>query len=290
MLEAVRGLAGDRRARLAQEELALEQVVEQRLVVVDVGREVLERAAPEHPADDRAALQQRLRRGIEVVDASGDERLQRVRHAVGRSVARAALDEHANRLLDEQRVALGAVERLLRQRRRPLARGSGELAQQLLDELRALLLGERLELDRRRAHAPSTPPGRASSSSGRARQRMSSGARTQSARCSMRSSERLLGPVDVLEQEDERLHVGDPLHHLARGPRDLLRAALAFERLHQPGGEAEHIGDGLLGAALAELLERLLERVVVGDPGRRLDHLAERPVRDALAVREARDR
>ena len=92
--------------------------------------------------------------------------------------------------------------------------------------------------------------------------------------------------MDVLEEEDERLHLGDALHHLARGPGDLLRAALAFERLHQPGGEPEDVGDRLLGAALAELLERLLERVVVRDAGRRLHHLAERPVGDALAVRK----
>ena len=98
---------------------------------------------------------------------------------------------------------------------------------------------------------------------------------------------RLLRPVDVLEQEDERLDVGECLHDLARGPRDLLRAPLALERLEHSGGEAEHVRDRLLLAARAQLLEGFLERVVVGDPGRRLDHLRERPVRDALAVREA---
>ena len=36
-----------------------------------------------------------------------------------------------------------------------------------------------------------------------------------------------------------------------------------------------------------QLLERLLERVVVGDARGGLDHLRQRPVRDALAVREA---
>ena len=157
VLEPVRDLARDRRARLAQQELPLEQVVEQRFVLGDVGRQVLERAAPEDAPDDRSALEQRLRSGIEVVDARGDQRLQRVRHAIGRAVARSALDEHPDRLLDEQRIAFGSIERLLRQRRRPLARGSGELAQELLDELRALLLRERLELDRRRANTASTP-------------------------------------------------------------------------------------------------------------------------------------
>ena len=96
--------------------------------------------------------------------------------------------------------------------------------------------------------------------------------------------QRLFGPVDVLEEKDERLNLGDSLHHLARRPGDLLRASLPLERLHQPGGETEDVRNRLFGAALAELLERLLERVVVGDPGRRLHHLAEGPVRDALAV------
>ena len=37
--------------------------------------------------------------------------------------------------------------------------------------------------------------------------------------------------------------------------------------------EPEHVGDGVLRAALAQLLERLLERIVVRDAGGRLDHL-----------------
>ena len=61
-------------------------------------------------------------------------------------------------------------------------------------------------------------------------------------------------------------------------------AALALERLHHPRRERQHVRDRLLGAALAELLERLVERVVVGDAGGGLHHLRERPVGDALAV------
>jgi hypothetical protein len=95
-----------------------------------------------------------------------------------------------------------------------------------------------------------------------------------------------LGPVNVLEKEDQRLDVGDALHHLAGSPRDLLRAPLTLERLHQAGGQAEDVCDGLLGAALAELLERLFERIVVGDARGRFHHLPERPVRDAFAVRQ----
>ena len=70
----------------------------------------------------------------------------------GIAVAVAALDEHPDRLLDEQRVAFGAVEKLLRQRQRLV-----ELGDERRDELLALRLGQRLELDRRRADAASSP-------------------------------------------------------------------------------------------------------------------------------------
>ena len=54
VLEAIRGLARDRRARLAQEELALEQVVERaRRDPATSGDEMLERAPPEDAPDDR---------------------------------------------------------------------------------------------------------------------------------------------------------------------------------------------------------------------------------------------
>ncbi len=52
VLEAIRGLAGDRRPRLAEYELLLLEVLEQRVDVLDVRREMLQRALPEHPADD----------------------------------------------------------------------------------------------------------------------------------------------------------------------------------------------------------------------------------------------
>ncbi len=61
VLEPVRRLAGDRRARLAEQELPREEVVEQLVDVLEVGRKVLDRARPEHPADDGCALEQRLR-------------------------------------------------------------------------------------------------------------------------------------------------------------------------------------------------------------------------------------
>ena len=222
-----------------------------------------------------------------MVDAGGDERLEGVRDAVRRPVPRTPLDEHADRLLDEERVALGSLQHLLRERRRHLARRARELGDELLDQELALLHGQRLELDRRRADAASSPPRpgveelRAGEAEDQQRRPHPVGEVLDEV------DQRLLGPVDVLEEEHERLDVRERLHHLSCGPRDLLRAALALERLQHPGGEAEHVGDGLLLAALPELREGLLERVVVGDPRGGLDHLRERPVRDAFAVGKA---
>src|SRR6188474_2595068 len=94
-----------------------------------------------------------------MVDTGGDESLKRVGHTVGRAVARPALEEHANCLLDEERVPLSPLERLLRKRSGSFAGRPGQLVEELLDELRTLRYGERLELDRGRAHAPPSPAG-----------------------------------------------------------------------------------------------------------------------------------
>src|SRR5262245_23091301 len=118
---------------------------------------MLDRARPEHAADDGRPLEQGLRLGCKVVDARRDERLQSVRDPSRLAVA-AALDEHPYGLFDEERVPLGALEHLARKLGRSLTRRACELAEQLLDEQLALVLGERLELDRRRADAPSAPP------------------------------------------------------------------------------------------------------------------------------------
>ena len=97
--------------------------------------------------------------------------------------------------------------------------------------------------------------------------------------------QRLLAPVHVLEDEHERLRLRELLRPRAGGPGDLLLRALALDGLEHADGEAEQVGDRLVLAARAQLLLRVVERVVVGDARRRLHHLGERPVRDAFAVR-----
>jgi hypothetical protein len=93
--------------------------------------------------------------------------------------------------------------------------------------------------------------------------------------------------VHVLEDENERLGGGELLDPGTEGPRDVLLTALALHRLEHADRESQQICHRLVLARLTELFERLLERVVVGDPGRGLDHLGDRPVRHAFAVRQA---
>ena len=278
VLEAVGRLAGDRGARLAQQELPHQEVVEQHVYVLEVGREVRDGALPEHPSDDRSALKQRLRGRGQVVDPRRDQRLQGVRDAVGATVV-SALDEHPDGLLHKEWIALGAREHLAWQRR-----GRRNLLEQLLDEEEALVLGQRLELDRCRPHTAAAPAGPRVEKLGPSEAEDEQRRPNPVGHVLDQVEERLLRPVDVLEEEDERLDVGERLHDVACRPRDLLRAPLALEGFEHTRGEPEDVGDRLLLAARAELLERLLERIVVRDAGRGLDHLGERPVRHAFPV------
>ncbi len=65
---------------------------------------------------------------------------------------------------------------------------------------------------------------------------------------------RLLGPVDVLEHEHERLQVGELRRPRLRRPGDLRRRALATDRVENAGRQREEIRDGLVAAAVPELL------------------------------------
>ena len=100
--------------------------------------------------------------------------------------------------------------------------------------------------------------------------------------------ERLLAPVDIVEDEDERLPSREPLEESTDGPETLLcgpRCSLA-----QPDELGDTIRDAI--GALDALEERrdpasgLLRRVFVGDRRYSADGLRHRPVGDALAVRE----
>ena len=99
-------------------------------------------------------------------------------------------------------------------------------------------------------------------------------------------AEGLLRPVEILEPEHERLRLGEVCGPLLRGPGDLLTAPAAGDGVQHARCEAEEVGHGVARAGLAELVERLLGRVVRRDPGRRLHHLRQRAIRQPLAERE----
>ena len=280
VLEAVRRLVLEGRARLADDEVAEQQVLDRIGRVLALGQ-VLDRTRPEASADDRRTLEHRLRRGLQPVDAGRDQRLNGVRDLLDGALL-AALGDVEHDLLEEERVAAGLVE----QGAARLGRDRSVLVQRV-DQRLAVRIAEGLELDRRRAHAAAAPVGADVEQ-----------LRTREAEDHQRAvthplghvldqlEQRLLGPVDVLEDEDQRLRLGHQLRPFARGPGDLLLAALAVNRFEHASGEPEQVGDRLCGAALAELLDGDVERVVVGDVRGALDHLGQGPVGDALAVRE----
>jgi hypothetical protein len=144
-------LTGQRRERLARQQLSVDEVCERR---VDVERrvELEDRATPEHAADQGTVAEDRAGSRRERVDARGDQRLQRVRDPHGGALA--LLDQHSDRLLDEQRVPFGLLEEDAAKpvgQRRPLDEGVHELGR--------LRVGQRRELDRDRAAPAPSPAG-----------------------------------------------------------------------------------------------------------------------------------
>src|SRR5205085_5600113 len=65
--------------------------------------------------------------------------------------------------------------------------------------------------------------------------------------------QRLLAPVDVLEDEDERLCLRELLRPGSRGPGDLLLRTLALDGLEHADREGEQVGDGVALAACPPL-------------------------------------
>ena len=135
---------------------------------------------------------------------------------------------------------------------------------------------------------PPPQPGRRSSSSGRARQISSSGAsRTQVARCSISSSSG--SSAQWMSSKTSTSGCSSASRCAHSRAAQAISCALASDctASSTPEREPEQVGDGLVLAERAQLVDRDVERVVVGDAGRALDHLGERPVGDALAVGQA---
>ena len=247
------------------------------------GESCVERAGPEDAADHGGALQEQpsrsrgsrsMRAAISAWSVSG------MRSRPSAAVARRACATVSSTksglpsVFSSSARALGRrqlVRRRAARRRAPRSRGR-----------------ERLELDRGargRGRRPS-PGGRRAARA--ARGRRSAAARRGRARRGARSARaaapRPSGCPRRRARAAARRRARPPTRARPRRSPAALRSAST--RLEHAGGEAEQVGDGVVAAAGAQLLDRLLHRVVVGDAGGDLDHLGERPVRDALAVRQ----
>ena len=150
VLEAIRGLVLERRARLSDDQVAEQEVVD-RLVDALAAREVFDRAGPEGATDHGGPLEHLLRDAVEPVDTRRDQRLHRVGDLL-RCALLAALGDVEHDLLEEEGIAARLVEECAL---RP--GGDRPVLGQRLDQRRAVGLAERLELDRRRADAASAP-------------------------------------------------------------------------------------------------------------------------------------
>ena len=235
---------------------------------------------------------------LEPVEPRGDERVQRLRHVErsqvsGHGVARLpafeqpAVEQHADRLDRVERDAVGA---LADARDGLVGQAGHETAQEVVDRL----VGKGLERQRGEVAEVRAP-------AGMPRRDLRPGEGDDVDPVRARPVEQVLDeldecgirPVDVLEDHDHRVLVGHPLDEEAPGGEEVL--AVGSDALGEPEqmleprldeGPLLGIGDDFLEHG-RELRERLLGRLVLGDPCPHPDHLRERPVRDTVAVREA---
>ena len=155
VLERVLGLTVDGRTASPADEVA---TLEQRVVGIGALEEPGDGTGPEHATHDRRRLQSRLLGLGKPIDAGGEGGMDGVgdgepgrergeRPGPVAPLEHAVVDERADELLDEERVALGPRDESRPQLVRQL---DGE---QLVEHAQGRLLGERLQPDRRRVAA-----------------------------------------------------------------------------------------------------------------------------------------
>ena len=175
-------------------------------------RQLDDRTPPELLADHRGALQDRLLLGLEAIEARGEQGVDRGRDRQLPDVARdpavavehegAVVDEHADELLDEERVAVGGALDVRCDRRVQL-RGAEQVREQGVD----VVAVERLE---RQVVAG---PARTELEQLRPCQREHEHRRAVAPADEVldQVEQRRFRPVQILEQEDERPRPGHDL-------------------------------------------------------------------------------
>ena len=95
-----------------------------------------------------------------------------------------------------------------------------------------------------------------------------------------------LGPVDVLEDDDERAFSSELLEQLADTPKELLDRERGEREPDRRGDPVSHLRAARMRER-CELRASFFCAVALGDRGRVSDHLDQRPEGDAVAVRQA---
>ena len=205
----------------------------------------------------------------------------------------ALVDQLAEDLLEEERVALGAGEDRA-------ARRVAEAVdvEQVRDELGRCVLAERAEENGREVAAAAAPGGARAGQRGTRRADEEERAAGSVGDLLEQVEERRVGPVDVVDHDDERLALGEHREQRAPGavqldtergrlePGELLVARVETDRERERSGRVRQIGEKLGGERL-DPRDADVGRVVVRDAGEALQDLGERPVGDAVAVGEA---
>ena len=229
------------------------------------------RAAPEDAADHRGRLQRRLLDGRQQVDACRQHRVDRVGHQVRIADVAGAGTE----LLQEERVALGAPHDLA-------AELAVEVALVERDEERVrLVVGERLEPQRRRASLPS-PRRPCFEQVGAGRRDHEQRLRHLVHDALDQIEQRLVRPVQVFEEEDDGAVGGHPREQLDPGGVQVLARRERVEVARHV--EAECQAQDLLAG---EPPQDTVRRVGLQQPQLLAEHVRERAVGRAASGREA---
>ena len=241
------------------------------------GHEPVERAAPEDPADQRRALEHALLARVEPVDPGRDQTPARCRGcgraprppgACGRSPrGRAGCPPPARARAPAARAAPRPA-RAARRRARSLSCASSGAS--------SIALARRM---------PPPQVGRVSSRSGRVTATISTGTlRSDRARCSIRS--RSGSSAQCTSSKTRTSGCRSASCSAQRSAAQVSSADVCSPSAapSTPSATASRSATASLSQREAQLLEGVVRRVVVGDPGARLDHRGERPVGHALAV------
>jgi hypothetical protein len=223
-----------------------------------VGSERLDGSAVEDPALDCTALEHVPLGHVELVEPGCEQCLDRWRHRELRA-SRIAHERH--HLLDEERVALGRIRDL---RPQLVVRGAKRVEQTV-----RLVTRQRLEQDGRRVQLSPAPALAPVEQLGARHAEHEEGRVPREVRDVLdQVEERLLGPMDVVEQAYDRPLVRPLLQQLPEAPRD-------------------RFGGCLLLALVEERPQRSSCRGVGRQFLEHSEHLDHRPVGDSLAVGKA---